>query len=239
MLKALSLAAEVISFLLQPKLPNGDFPEFVRLVCNFYEGRGGNKPSKGHINEANKISTALKKFQQACLDNKKINKNSLIWPMLATYEVARVVELTGNPDTDWDSVRAKFDDGECKRLKDIALESRNLRLLGRGTQLRASLSEKWRDTMAYSDALEIVRRAFVQEHFATAWRPESGVVVMNMHKAKGKQFDEVIIFEGWTRFADRIVRGNNRNQDLESGKTDFSCKHHSRKDSYDDSYTSK
>lgn len=228
-IEAAVLAAEIISFLMQPKAPKGDFAQFVRLICNFFEGRGGDTPAKTHLAESARITAALQKAQQARANGKQIAANSIILPMARTYHAARGVELTGDPDADWLAIRDRLDDGDCKRLKEVATESRNLRLLDRGTQLRAALSESWRGSTTYADALEIVRQAFVQEYFAMASRPESGVVVMNMHKAKGKQFDEVIVFEGWPRYdkekivanLDRIVRGNSKGQDLSQARQNF------------------
>ena len=223
------LAAEVLAYLLQPKSASRDVHEFVELLCNFFLGKGGGTPTKKDVAEAQRVQKALQKAIECKKSGKTIPKRSIIRPLLTAYKECRSLQFIGDPDKDWLTVRAVLEKGGCNRLHQVAAEARNIRLLDRGTQLRESLSQDWRNNGVYTNALNIVRQSFVQQHFATSMKPETGVIVMNMHKAKGKQFDEVIIFEGWPRLSggkivanlDRIVRGNHGDQDLVHAKQNF------------------
>lgn len=223
------LAAEVIAFLLQPRASNGDFDQFVTLVCNFFQGKGGDDPSTSDIKQAAAIQKALQKMREKDLVGKEPPAKSIIRPLVIGYDQCRAVALTGNPESDWLTLWRVLGQCGCKRLLKVVEESKNVRLLARGTQLRDALSAAWRADGKYTDALGIVRQAFVQEHFSTSVRDQSGVVIMNMHKAKGKQFDEVIIFEGWPIMSKgkinanphRIVRGNEVGPNMTQAKYNF------------------
>jgi DNA helicase-2/ATP-dependent DNA helicase PcrA len=223
------LGAEITALLMQPDPDGNGFERFIDLLCNYFHGRGGDTPTKGDLAEAASIRRAVDEWHARRASGRDIRKNSLLVAMLTVYTDARALALTGDPDADWRAMRRILENGDCPRLKGLAEEVRNVRLLDRGTQLRQELSEDWRDNGAYANALAITQRAFVQEHFSTNAKPETGVVVMNMHKAKGKQFDEVIIFEGWPRFAkgeivanlDRIVRSNSREEINDQARQNF------------------
>ncbi len=214
-LEAAILAAEILALLMQP--PDDDhFAQFVDHVCGYFRGKGGDEPAQGALREAAKIRAAYDEWLTCQTSGKRLRRNSVLVNMISVYEQACAVVLTGDPDKDWRALRAVLEDGACSRLSEIAREVRNIRILDRGTQLRQELSQDWRDNGSYRNALTITRQAFVVEHFSKHNKPESGVVVMNMHKAKGKQFDEVIIFEHWPipqkdkapYNGDRIVRSN-------------------------------
>lgn len=216
------LGAELVAFLLQPHDSNDHLPTFIELLCSYFRGKDGDTPTQKGMNEADGVKNAYNKCQAAKALGKAPSKNSIYLATQAVYEQVCALALTGDPDIDWRAVRLILEKGACPRLREIAEEVRNVRLLDRGTQLRQALAQDWRDYGGYKNALDIIRLAFVQEHFSTSQKPETGVIVMNMHKAKGKQFDEVIIFEGWPIIAkrkivlnpDRSVRSNERTDDM-------------------------
>jgi DNA helicase-2/ATP-dependent DNA helicase PcrA len=219
-MEAAILGAEIVAFLMQPDTDGRHFEQFIGLLRSYFHGKGGDTPKTGDLKEAEAIGNAYEEWIARQTAGKEVKKNSILVNVFGVYATTRALKLIGDPDQDWRSVRRILEEGMCPRLRGLAGEVRNVRLLDRGTQLRQDLSQDWRDNGAYVNALGITQQAFVQEHFSTNAKPESGVVVMNMHKAKGKQFDEVIIFEGWPKVAkgqivanpDRIVQSNARDK---------------------------
>jgi DNA helicase-2/ATP-dependent DNA helicase PcrA len=212
------LGAEIIAFLMQPDSDGMHFSIFLSLLCDYYQGKGGETVTQADLKTSETIKKAEAEWSVRKAAGKTIRGNSVLVNVIAVYEACRELALTGDPDRDWLAIRHILNEGACVRLNDVAQEVRNVKLLERGTQLRQGLSQDWRDHGCYRNALEIVRLAFVQEHFSSNIKPETGVVVMNMHKAKGKAYDEVIIFEGWPIVVggtivanlDRIVQSNLR-----------------------------
>jgi DNA helicase-2/ATP-dependent DNA helicase PcrA len=228
-IEAAILAAESIAFLMQPDIDSHHFEHFIELLCSYFHGKGGDTPTKSDLRQAENIQKAYKDWLTRQVAGKVIRKRSILAATIAVYGTIRKITLTGSPDKDWFAIRRVLEKGPCSRLRELAREARNIRLLERGAQIRQELSQDWLDNGYYTNALRIIQRAFVREHFSTNSKPESGVVVMNMHKAKGKQFDEVIIFEGWPikrkgqppYNADRIVRYNSRKYDSDQARQNF------------------
>lgn len=80
-------------------------------------------------------------------------------------------------------------------LKQLAKDTLFIKLLHRGSVLQAGLAGLWREQSNYIGAVNLVRNALLQEHFSMTARVPKGVQLMTIHKAKGKEFDEVIIYE--------------------------------------------
>jgi DNA helicase-2/ATP-dependent DNA helicase PcrA len=114
------------------------------------------------------------------------------------------LDLTGDPMTDWRAIRAQLDASDRAEFQALAKEARHMRLLRRGTQIESKLAEAWRTHGSYNDARALFAAAVVDDQFAATTRQQQGVTVMTIHKAKGKEFDEVIVFEGlFSRFVQR------------------------------------
>ncbi|MGZ0102198.1 UvrD-helicase domain-containing protein [Achromobacter sp. KK8] len=197
-----SLAANVIAVL----LGGGPSAELVsRLVATLHthiRGRGGNKaPAQAEMDLAGAIGTYM--------STGKIRGKNRVLIIEECQRIAAVradLRLSGNPEEDWTGMQELIATSTSPQVARVAEDARFLRLLHRGSALRTALSEMWRTRGDYADAESALREAMLQEHFAATQKDWRGLNLMTIHKAKGKEFDEVVIYEG--SFSGRILAVN-------------------------------
>ena len=197
-----SLAANVIASLLEGGAAAALASRLVAALHTHIRGRGGSKtPAQAEMDLAGAIGTYM-------TTGKVRGKNR----ELVVSECQRIasergrLKLSGNPEDDWIAVRELIAASSAVQVARVAADARFLRLLHRGSPLRTALGELWRTRGDYVGAEAAVRDALLQEHFAAAQKEWRGLHVMTIHKAKGKEFDEVVIYEG--SFSGRIVAAN-------------------------------
>lgn len=196
--EAAILGAGIVSSLLaQDNSVEGE-KRFIDTVLRFLRGRNGEgKPKADYVRKAREIEADFLNYRA---EPASLSKRKICAKMLKIYSIACDQNLTGDPARDWVKTREALETSGDARLRDAGTSTRFLRLLERNTDLRSLLTNDWQEYGGYRNAIKLVSDAFIQEHFSLGKKPERGIVVMNIHKSKGKEFDEVIIFDGFNNY---------------------------------------
>jgi DNA helicase II / ATP-dependent DNA helicase PcrA len=101
--------------------------------------------------------------------------------------------FTGDPAHDWMSVKQTLRATGQDELLRVAAQLDFLVAFRRGHRISAGLSGEWLRDGAYTNARKALDLALAQEQILDGVEAPSGLQVMNFHKAKGKQFDGVVI----------------------------------------------
>ncbi len=195
-----ALAAVLIATLLEGSISKEQtMHQVIQHLCAHIRGRKGNKRiSQSEIT----LVTAIQRYIDTGII-RGTKRKLLLDECGQIADKRRELKLSGDPWEDWLIIRRLFADSRSKELFQVAEDAKYLRLLHKGAVLRSRLSELWKLQKSYAGAVTAVQEALLQEHFAASTKVWQGIHVMTIHKSKGKEFDEVLIYEG--SFHGRIV----------------------------------
>lgn len=104
---------------------------------------------------------------------------------------------------------------DATEIKQMAGYLRMLNLITRGSEIETSLADIWRENSSYARAADTIRNAVLQYQLTSSKRGNRDLIVMTIHRAKGREFDEVITYE--ERY-EPLLRLNATPRDLESAR---------------------
>lgn len=182
-------AAQVVASILEwpVKGRSAGLHDTCKSVAHFYRIKNAGSPSKS-------ASENARKFDEAA-DAIGIEKKPKIKAAKALIAIANDdLTYSGNPVDDWLKARGILK--KIGNLSEVFNEARLVRLFRATDALGAGLSETWIANGNYAGAVDLVKRILDRERLISADRDPQGCVVMTIHKAKGKEFDGVVLVEG-------------------------------------------
>jgi DNA helicase-2/ATP-dependent DNA helicase PcrA len=160
----------------------------LRMIAGFYKLKNADEFTNTAAENARKYDEAAAKVVKGEEPRIKAAK-----ALVAAH--ADGVALIGDPVADWKAARRLLQ--IIPALGELFREVRLVRLFKATDALAAGLGERWLALSSYAGASDLVKRILEQERLIAAERDsQSGCILMNMHKAKGKEFDGVVLVEG-------------------------------------------
>ena len=186
----LSAAAAVVvaSILEWPTAPAAEsLARTLRLIAGFYKLKNAEEPTNTAAEHARKYDEAAAKVVKGEEPRIKAAK-----ALGAAHSAG--VKLIGDPVADWRAARRLLQD--IPALNELFREVRLVRLFRATDALASGLGDRWLASSSYVSASDLVKRILEHERLIATERDPQGCILMNMHKAKGKEFDGIVLVEG-------------------------------------------
>jgi DNA helicase-2/ATP-dependent DNA helicase PcrA len=179
------LSARFAAFLLEPKSPErleDDVAASIELIAAARRATGQGRAEVAKLQEQ-----ALR-----IRSGKTVNVNiaKALRRLIASLSLSG---FTGDPARDWQDVKHALRATNQAELIRVANQLDFLVAFRRGHRISAGLAAEWLRDGAYTNARLALDQALAQEQILDGVEPPTGLQVMNFHKAKGKQFDGVIV----------------------------------------------
>jgi DNA helicase-2/ATP-dependent DNA helicase PcrA len=157
------------------------------VIADFYDIKNAQHPSDSARKAAASFRTAVEHVKSGKALRSKAGK-----AVAAACEAG--VDLSGSSVEDWK--RAQGILTGSPHLDEVQRHSRLVRLFRASGEIGPQLADQWSEFGTYGQARDIVRKAIAHAQLVSVKSDPRGVVLMTMHKSKGKEFDGIVLVEG-------------------------------------------
>ncbi|MFX1689848.1 UvrD-helicase domain-containing protein [Paraburkholderia sp. A2RI-6] len=179
------LCARLAAFLLQPKSPgqiDSDIATAIEMLARAKSATGNGHKAVAKLRE-----------QAAKIRQGKSLSINIAKAFRAVLDALHATPFSGDPGKDWTRVKHTLRGCAQEELTRAASQLDYIVALRRGHRISVALSDEWLRNGAYTNAIDVLDTALAQEQLLDGVDAPTGIQIMNVHKAKGKQFDGVIV----------------------------------------------
>jgi DNA helicase-2/ATP-dependent DNA helicase PcrA len=190
------LAARFAAYLLEPRETADEatqVAEALILLCDLKKAAGSNSVVKQLLGWSAKCKTG------------SISSAAQVRALRSVLMTLKTSSFTGDPAKDWTFVKKTLRASGEAMLIAVAQHLDYLVAFNRGKRISANLGSAWETTETYFHAREALDAALTQDLILDGLDDPDGIQVMTVHKAKGKQFDGVIVLRRETHNGQALV----------------------------------